>query len=116
VAKNGMHLGGYIAPGAGLMRTSLVSGTRQIKLEQEESTWNLLPGTTTTSAVSSAYAAMLMGLIDNGIRQLCLLDHGVEVEMIFTGGDAGRLLTYYPQARLISDLVLDGLTYASDYI
>ena len=55
---------------------------------------------------------MLTGLIDNGVRQMRLLEQNCRFEMILTGGDADKLMSFYPQARLIPDLVLDGLAYA----
>lgn len=109
IAQNGEHLGGFIAPGLNLMLDSLTSGTRQIKLTQAVSSLDLSPAASTTDAVYSACAAMLVGLIDNGVRQLCKLDQSLEFQIIFTGGDATKLLPFYPHARLIPDLVLDGL-------
>lgn len=115
VALDGEHLGGFIAPGLNLMLDSLTSRTRQIKLNQPISELRLLPATSTADAIYSACAAMLTGLIDNGVRQLNALDQSPEAQMIFTGGDAGKLLSFYPQARLMPDLVLDGLAFVLDY-
>jgi type III pantothenate kinase len=110
VAKDGGHLGGYIAPGINLMLDSLISGTRQIKLAEEFSAASLLPATTTSNAIYSACVAMIMGLVNNGINQLSTNSvANDEIELIFTGGDAIKLLSFYPQARLIPELVLDGL-------
>lgn len=110
VAEGGQHLGGYIAPGINLMLDSLTLGTRQIKLEEAFSVANLLPATETSSAIYSACAAMIVGLIHNGINQLKAINVADdEIELIFTGGDAIKLLPFYPQARLIPELVLDGL-------
>ena len=115
IARDGEHLGGFIAPGLNLMLDSLTSGTRQIKLTQAISALDLSPAASTTDAVYSACAAMQVGLIDNGIQQLCKHDQGLEFQMIFTGGDATKLLPFYPQARLVPDLVLDGLVCVLDY-
>lgn len=112
VGFDGKHLGGYIAPGLNLMRASLTSGTRQIKLDHPLDALNLSPGIATAEAVFSACAAMLTGLIDNGMKQMRLSHQDCHVEMILTGGDAEKLMSFYPQARLIPDLVLDGLAYA----
>lgn len=109
VSQNGEHLGGFIAPGLNLMLDSLTSGTRQIQLSQPILALDLSPGTTTSEAVYSACAAMMMGLIDNGVQQLSKHNQNLEFQMIFTGGDASKLMSFYPQARLIPDLVLDGL-------
>lgn len=109
VSREGQHLGGFIAPGFRLMLGALASGTRKVELESRAAELNLLPGVTTTDAVYSACTAMIAGLIENGIQQLRA--HGVEsgVQMVFTGGDAERFMELYPQARLVPELVLDGL-------
>lgn len=115
IAQNGEHLGGFIAPGLNLMLDSLTSGTRQIKLTHQVPALDLSPAASTTNAVYSACAAMMTGLIDNGAQQLCKLNQNPEFQMIFTGGDAAKLLPFYPQAQLVSDLVLDGLACVLDY-
>lgn len=115
IAQDGQHLGGFIAPGLNLMLDSLTSGTRQIKLAQPMAALDLSPAASTANAVYSGCAAMVIGLIDNGVLQLCKLDQNVEYQMIFTGGDAAKLLPFYPQAWLVPDLVLDGLACVLDY-
>lgn len=115
VARDGEHLGGFIAPGLNLMLDSLSSGTRQIQLNQSMLALELSPGTTTSNAVYSACGAMLMGLIDNGVRQLSKDDRDFEFQMFFTGGDASKLLPFYPLAQLVPDLVLDGLGCVLEY-
>lgn len=115
VARDGEHLGGFIAPGLNLMLDSLTSRTRQIKLDGVIPVLSLSPAVATSDAVYSACAAMLTGLIDNGVQQLRRLDQNTGFEMVFTGGDGGKLLSFYPQARLIPDLVLDGLACVLDF-
>lgn len=109
LASDGEHLGGFIAPGFGLMLATLTSAAREVRLESSSSELSLSPGITTTDAVYSAIAAMLTGLIDNGVRQLRAHSCDVECQIVFTGGDAERFLPFYPQARLVPDLVLDGI-------
>lgn len=115
VAQDGEHLGGFIAPGLNLMLDSLTSGTRQIQLSQSILALELSPGTATSNAVYSACAAMLTGLIDNGVRQLSKGDRNLEFQMVFTGGDASKLLPLYPLALLVPDLVMDGLGCVLEY-
>ncbi len=115
IARNGKHMGGFIAPGLNLMLDSLTSGTRQIKLDRTVAGLDMSPAAATSEAVYSACTAMLTGLVDNGVRQLRRLDQNNEFQMVFTGGDAGKLLSFYPQARLVPDLVLDGLAWVLDY-
>ncbi|HEY0893121.1 MAG TPA: type III pantothenate kinase, partial [Cellvibrio sp.] len=115
VAQDGKHLGGFIAPGLNLMLDSLTSRTRQIKLDGVIPELGLSPAVATSGAVYSACGAMLTGLIDNGMKQLHRLDQNTGFQMIFTGGDAARLLSFYPQALVVPDLVLDGLACVLDY-
>lgn len=110
VAEDGGHMGGYIAPGLKLMQASLTWGTRQIKADDEIALLDLSPGQSTVSAIHAASAAMLVGLVNNALQQLC--DTNVpqdNIELILTGGDASKLLPFFSQARLIPELVLDGL-------
>lgn len=115
IARDAKHIGGFIAPGLTLMLDSLTTGTRKIKLDDTVTSWGLSPATTTSDAVYSACAAIMTGLIDNGVRQLRKLDQNSELQMVFTGGDAGKLLSFYPHARLVPDLVLNGLACVLDY-
>jgi type III pantothenate kinase len=115
VACDGQHLGGFIAPGLSLMLDSLVSKTRQIKVDGDIPVLSLSPATSTSDAIHSACAAMLTGLVNNGVQQLRELDQNNEPEIIFTGGDAGKLRSFYPQARLIPDLVMEGFTCVLEY-
>ena len=115
VAREGRHLGGFIAPGLNLLVDSLASGTRQIKLDKIIPVLDLSPGVSTSDAVYSACAVMLTGLVNNAVQQLCRLEQNNEYELIFTGGEAIKLLPFYPQARLVPDLVLDGLACVLDY-
>lgn len=115
IARDGQHLGGFIAPGLNLMLDSLVSRTRKINLKSEVPEFTLLPASATSDAVYSACTAMVTGLIDNGVQQLRKHDQYTEPQILFTGGDAHKFLSFYPQARLIPDLVMDGLACVLDY-
>lgn len=115
IARDGQHLGGFIAPGLNLMLDSLVSRTRKINLKSEVPEFTLLPATATSDAVYSACTAMVTGLINNGVQQLRRHDQNTELQILFAGGDAHKFLSFYPQARLIPDLVMDGLACALDY-
>lgn len=115
VAKDGKHLGGYIAPGVNLMLNSLASGTRQVRLADKPVTSDLSPAKGTVDAIHSACDAMLVGLVNNGLQQLRNAVPPDElIEIIFTGGDAIRLSPFFPGAKLIPGLVLDGLAYILD--
>lgn len=111
VLENGQHAGGFIAPGVSLMLNSLAQGTRQVKPSLNEMSFNLSPGVSTNDAISAALAAMLLGLIDNGLSQLRNRAPGAAFDIIFSGGDAHVLEQFYPQAHYVPELVLDGLAY-----
>lgn len=110
VLQNGGHVGGFIAPGVNLMLDSLTKGTRQVAPDRKVGEFTLRPGVTTTGAVYSAITAMLIGLIKNATREFD--DESIhKIEIIFTGGDAHKFLPFYPGAKYMADVVLDGLMY-----
>lgn len=111
VLREGRHVGGFIAPGARLMLDSLMSGTCRVVTDKDFNPISLQPGATTNEAVQAALAAMIVGLIENGLSQLNQLEPKAQVNIVFTGGDAGKFLSFYPGARQMPDLVLDGLAY-----
>ncbi len=55
---------------------------------------------------------MLIGLVNNAITQLRKCIGNDDFGLVFAGGDAIQLIPYFPSARLMNDLVLDGLVYA----
>lgn len=112
VDKDGVHLGGFIAPGLSLMVGSLVSGARRISVSPAEIELNDALGVSTSSAICGGCTSMLCGLVNNAIMQLRKHAGNNDFELVFAGGDAIRLMPYFPSARLINDLVLDGLIYA----
>lgn len=114
VNKDGTHVGGFIAPGLNLMLDSLQHKTRRVHINRDSACLGLTPGRTTTDAVYGAAAAMYAGLVENGIKQLQSRALNDEFDIIFTGGDAQKFLPFYPQAKNMPDLVLDGLAYVLD--
>lgn len=112
VDKKGVHLGGFITPGLSLMVTSLRSGVRRISALPAPIELNNALGVSTYSAVCGGCTSMLIGLVDNAIAQLRKSSGDEDFDLVFTGGDAAQLMPYFPSARLINNLVLDGLVYA----
>lgn len=106
-----------IAPGLNLMVGALISKARQINIDGQKTPalLSLSPATATSDAIHSACAAMITGLVNNGADQMRELDQDGEAEIIFTGGDAGKLLPFYPKARLVPDLVMDGFVCVLDH-
>ena len=112
INKDGEHLGGFIGPGLNAMVSVLALKTKQVYLINAAAKLNLFPGRTTSDCVYSGVAAMMSGLVDNGLRELNHVEQ--DFELILTGGDSARLLPFYPQARFNPDLVLDGLACAME--
>ena len=110
LSASGEHLGGYIGPGLTMMQRALTNGTALVN--PEGGVWDGLsvaPGTDTESAVKGALAAMALGLVATAQAEL---RPGLEPGLLITGGDAQALAAHLPNARLMPELVLDGLALA----
>lgn len=115
LSGDGVHQGGYIAPGLRLMLDSINSRARLIDVDKESFSINLLPGRSTTSAVFAGLSSMMSGLVENAFKQLSEKNNE-NIELILVGGDANMLLPLCPNARVIPDLVLDGLACAKGHL
>jgi type III pantothenate kinase len=112
VDKFGNHLGGFIAPGLRLMAESLDSGARGLSIDDMNLELSEELGFSTSSAICGGCTSMLIGLVDNAIKQLRNVSGDESFALLFAGGDVSRLKPFYPQAQLMNSLVLDGLVYA----
>ena len=103
VDADGLHLGGYIVPGLGLMHRALWEGTDQIKVELKQGVDISGPGTSTDEAVDKGCVTMLVAIIESMVeRYQCLT--------VITGGDGHMLLEQLSgDAEYCQDLVMDGL-------
>ncbi|KKM62701.1 hypothetical protein LCGC14_1519030 [marine sediment metagenome] len=114
VDADGMHLGGYIAPGSKLLRTGLIRHTRLIRYDDDLRGDLQIPkpGTTTAEAVEYGCDLMLAGFVREQLRIGSQLLRGGMV-VILTGGDAVRMAELLPDGcHVISDLVFEGLALA----
>lgn len=111
IDDQGCHQGGCIGPGLGLMLETLVSKTQQIVLSEALSVLDNDLGRSTAAAICGGCTSMLMGFVDNAIKQYQCIAGNKSFELIFTGGDGAKLMPFYPNAKLINELVLDGLVY-----
>lgn len=114
LTAEGLHLGGYIAPGLALMRDGLLTQTRRIRYVADElsvAVGPMWPGQCTADAVERGCQLMLKGFLLTQIEQAHLL-LGEEFEVFFTGGDASMALAWMPTARHVPDLVFTGLAVA----
>jgi type III pantothenate kinase len=107
----GRHMGGYIAPGYDLWHESLNLRTHAVNVVATEQLLRLNPGVDTQESVSNACAAMMQGLINNALCELAASSNDASINLVVTGGHAPKLISLYPQAILIPNLVMDGLTY-----
>lgn len=109
----GKHRGGYIVPGLAMQRTSLLSSTKQIRLdktvEKPLSGW----GRSTEEAVENGLLRQACSFIDDIVNEL----NGSEKPPVFfiTGGDGQQflsLISHGERFKFNSDLVMDGLEVA----
>lgn len=113
VDSDGNHLGGYIAPGSKLLRSSLLDHTRLIRYTgQVDSVSDPKPGTSTAEAVEFGCRLMLNGFVREQLRIATQL-LGPEPVIILTGGDAaGMRAVLTERCEVIGDLVFRGLALA----
>ncbi|SDU27680.1 type III pantothenate kinase [Halopseudomonas salegens] len=114
VAADGQHMGGFIAPGTGLLRSSLQRHTRLIRYDQglHSDLRSPTPGSNTAEAVEYGCELMLAGFVREQLRIATQL-LGNKVLVILTGGDATRMAEMLPsECNVINDLVFEGLALA----
>ena len=102
VTANGQHEGGYILPGADLMRKALTNETGRIRVS-ELAPPSRQPGTDSMACVSAGIWCAALG----GVQSV-LADYPDYVPLL-TGGCAGALLDLGLNAEWHPDLVLEGL-------
>lgn len=107
----GEHCGGYILPGLALMRRSLEENTR-IRLDVGFEVGGLSLGHSTDEAVYHGSLAAAVALIVTTLEDASAW--GGECELLVTGGGAVELMPHLlgRGARLVPDLVLEGLSLA----
>ncbi|MCC1497564.1 type III pantothenate kinase [Alcanivorax sp. 1008] len=109
VDKDGMHKGGYIVPGLGMLERSLVQGTGSVRVDFVGVDDSTAPGRSTSEGVRRGVLRMTVAFITDAV---VALREGLPdtAPVLLTGGDAervARLLTF--PVKLAPDLVLDGL-------
>ena len=111
---DGQHLGGYIAPGHDMSLKAMAQGTAQLASRLKEysgAARDIAPGTNSAQAIGKGVLAAQIGLIRLGMD---MLEEAVgsAPRLLLTGGGSEALLATkaLPQAELIPDLVLRGLT------
>lgn len=115
VDAEGQHQGGYIVPGSGLMLTSLLSATEQVRFDQGDHSKGLQFGVSTTGAV---YAGVLSALTGSVLMAVDEAEKRIQRDfaILLTGGDAKIVVDNLPErlarrVELAPELVLDGLKW-----
>ncbi|WP_161787478.1 type III pantothenate kinase [Endozoicomonas numazuensis] len=106
----GNHQGGFIVPGIRLMKKALAVNTANLDNIEHPAEATAL-GTVTSECINHGVLAMAVSLIN----ETCLKWPGSR--LLLTGGDASLVQTYIKEEIeqvLIEELVLDGLSIASD--
>lgn len=109
VLDSGVHRGGYIVPGLGLMINALFKDTSQVKVTQVAA--EDVSGRDTSSAVNNGVFLMAVSFIEGVCRRYCSADER-EWLLLLTGGDASVLsgaLDVGVSWQVSDELVLDGL-------
>ena len=113
VARDGKHLGGYIAPGIALLRGQLLAHTRRVRYDSAETALalgDLSPGRSTAEAVERGCLLMARSYVSSQIS-LAHNPLGDEFAIYVTGGDAA-LVADFPSVNCVPDLVFRGLAIA----
>ena len=110
--KTGQHLGGFIVPGAALMKASLLSNTDKIDVQEINETGQL--GSNTTESVSFGIAQMLQAFVLQKLNEI-EIQHQQKITLIVTGGHAAELTKDLPfPFQIETNLVFQGLKLWSD--
>lgn len=108
VIPDGLHLGGLIAPGLGIMHRALAAATAALPSEAGDTVqfYARDTGTAVTSGVH--YAATFF--IEHAVAEI-RVEHGQDMPALLTGGDAEKLQTLLRgRFTLTPHLVLEGLS------
>lgn len=109
VDASGMHQGGYIVPGLGMLRQSLAAGTAEVQVAEDDPARALAPGRNTAEGVRHGILRMTVAFIRDGVVELRrgLAD---TCRVFLTGGDAHYIAPLLDlEAEVAPELVLDGL-------
>lgn len=104
----GQHKGGWIAPGLGLLRDSLIQGTAAVRPVSNGDHAGF--GRDTAAAVQGGCVAMLVGVVAEAVVQACQLRGSrLPLRVVVSGGDGRLLAAARPDWQWVDNLVLRGL-------
>jgi type III pantothenate kinase len=117
VTANGLHLGGYIAPGRRAAARALWQSTDGLDDARRDFAPRLQPGATTLDCVAAGLTLFFRGFASE-LRQRIAAEL-TQPQWIFTGGDAEALLHLFAESDgdahaqvVVPELVLEGLAIA----
>ena len=113
VARDGIHLGGYIAPGVALLRGQLLTHTRRIRYDAAESAsalGDISPGRSTAEAVERGCLLMAHSYVSGQISAAG--NHLGEGFVTYVTGGGAPLVADIPGVKYVPDLVFRGLAIA----
>jgi len=102
VGVNGMHMGGYILPGVGLMEAALTRDTQRVRFS-DSAERSLLPGQSTAQCVTSGVWLAAHSAVQ------AVLSRYPDYPVFITGGDGWALMQMDIVAQWCPHLVLEGL-------
>lgn len=112
VSAAGVYLGGVIAPGLELMRSTLMQKAQRLNVALEEQAPNLLlPQTSTAAGIEAGVRQMMKGFIAQQLR-VAEQTFLAEFKLVVVGGDAELLAELGFAAIQAPDLVFAGLALA----
>lgn len=107
----GVHLGGYIVPGAQLMKSALLADTGHVRFDQAAHTMSMEFGCSTQEAVDAGILAAQVGAAKVAVEQARKRIRS-DFAILVTGGEGHDLVQYLGvSVKEVPDLVLDGLAW-----
>jgi len=107
VDADGVHQGGWIVPGLGMLRSALIAGTAGVRFEADMAV-SLSLGRSTAAAVHNGTLSMTLAWLNSSLA--AQLERYKNVRIVLCGGDANLLRSYLSFDALDwPDIVLDGL-------
>lgn len=111
VSEQGTHLGGYILPGARLLRSGLLDNTERVYAEAQNASWHHHgPGIDTDSAVTQGLN-LILNSVAAEVSSSIVKRLGQHAILVICGGDAEQFHQLVGQGKVRPTLVLDGLPY-----
>lgn len=107
VTADGVHLGGMITPGFGMLFEQLKTGAGLPKVEQKGAEG---PQQDTISCIDAGVSMMIQGFLHKAVQEGAAL-FGDKYTVVLTGGDAVQLLGWITGGKIEKELVLDGLKW-----